>query len=54
MKNPAEAIVGFLFAVTAMIFWYGGYTVFYIQHVFVRYWWAIIAVGISFGAGRIL
>jgi len=52
MKSPAEAIVGFLFTITSMTFWYGSYGIFFIQHVFVRYWWALLAVGLAFTAGK--
>jgi len=54
MKSPADYIIGFLFTVSSMIFWYGGLSVYFIQDFFVRYWWALLALGMAFSAGRFL
>ena len=54
MKSPAEVIVGFLFTVSSMIFWYGSYSVFFIQSFFVRYWVAILAASLTFTVLRFI
>lgn len=46
MKSPAEFIIGFLFTVTSMLFWYGGYAILFTEQFIKRYWWAVIVVGV--------
>lgn len=56
MKGPAEFLIGILFTLfgSGAIFWYGSYALIYIQGAFIRYWWALLAVGLAFTAGRFI
>ena len=53
MKSPTEFLIGILFTVTSMAFWYGGYAILFIERAITRYWWVFAACGITFMLGRI-
>ena len=53
MKRPSEYIVGFLFTVTSMLFWYGGYAILFLEHAIIKYWPVTAAIGMAYWLGRI-
>ena len=53
MKSPTEFLIGILFTVTSMIFWYGGYAILFTERAIARYWWVFVACALAYILGRV-
>ena len=47
-------LMGILFTISSVIFWYGGYTLFAIEYIIKKYWWVVLVAIVSFVGGVIV